>query len=199
MWNIRKARSNKIAPFRDGLNRAPFRARFCFGGWSGRQLRRNRSWHPDAGPGGRRRSSSGRAAPLMRERCPVTISAHPTEGSTCPGGREAPAPGRGRRCPVGLGGRAVRASTHPTAETARFFPRRRAERDKPIFRWKSGPAHAGTVPRDHPSAPGGGQHLPRRTRSASPPGGAGAARSLWATGRGGWDRRVSAGAMAPAE
>ncbi len=61
----------------------------------------------DAGLSGISRSSSGRAAPLMRKRFPGTMSARATEGSACPGWREAPAPGRGRRCPAALGDRAV--------------------------------------------------------------------------------------------
>ncbi len=98
---------------------------------------------------------------------------------------------------AGRGGRAVRASTHPTA--AGRSPPRRAERDQPIFRWKSGPAHVGTSPRDRLSlyqqraapAPDGAKR--------QPPPGAGAARSLGATGRFRGDLCGAAGAMAPAE
>ncbi len=62
---------------------------------------------PNAGLSGTSRSSGGRAAPLMRKRPPQTVSALTTEGGACPGWREAPAPRRGRRCPVALGDRAV--------------------------------------------------------------------------------------------
>ncbi len=131
----------------------------------------------DAGLGGISRSSGGRAAPLMRERFPGTIS-------TCTDRGKRP-PRTGGRCRVALGDRAVRASTHPTAEPARFFLRRRAERDKPIFRWRSGPAHVETSPRNRLSPsqqraapdPAGEKRLPRAGQALpggfGPPGGAG--------------------------
>ncbi len=83
-----------VGPARDGRVTCPCRL--------GRgRLSRN------AGLSGNGRSSGGRAAPLMRQPLPGTISALTTEGSTCPGWREAPAPDRGRRCPLALGDRAV--------------------------------------------------------------------------------------------
>ncbi len=153
----------------------------------------------DAGLSGKGRSSGGSAARSCGNVSRGQIKPAQTSGSACPGWREAPAPGRDRRCPAALGDREVRASTHPTAGPAQFFLRRRAERKRPIFRRKSGSAHVGAFPGDRLSlsqqraapAPDGAER--------QPPGGAGAARSLRATGRSGRAWRVTAGAMAPAD
>ncbi len=99
-----------------------------------------------------------------------------TEGSACPGRREAPAPGRGRRCPVAWGVRAVRAGRLRDGRVT--CPRRQ--------RWRRPFAYAGLSGRGRSSSgraapliwerrPGTasarddrGRRLPRAARSASP-------------------------------
>ncbi len=107
----------------------------------------------------------------------------------------------GRRCPRpgAFGPGAVRASTHPTAaDRAPGFLNAGLSGRSRSSGGRAAPLTWERPPRDRLSAYNRGQSLPRMAQSASPPGGAGAARSLWATGRCGWHRRVTAGSQAPA-
>ncbi len=140
-----------------------------------------RSFPQNAGLSGKGRSSGGRAAPLMRERFRETASAPHSRGRRLPRMAQSASPRQGQALPDGFGlrGRCVRARTlplpsHPSPDrgVAIVSPKRRAERKRPIFRWKNGPAHAGTVPRDRfsPSQQRAGQALPG---GFGPPGGVG--------------------------
>ncbi len=185
-------------------DRAVMLALFCGGRVTGLCRLGRRALPPNAGLSGKGRSSSGRAAPLMRERCPPgTASVSTTEGGACPGWRVAPAPRRGRHRPVAWGDRAVRVGPSRggrgdgpcRVRRCCRFPQRQAERERPVFQWKSGPAHAGTVPggpsqhartegsacpwRREAPAPREGQALPGRLGR---PGGAGG-NGVWRQGR----------------
>ncbi len=113
-------------------------------------------WSGSTGTGlsGRSRSSSGRVAPPMWAPLPGTISARTKwgcAGALAPGAVRAsthPTAGRGFELPGGVGGNgACRLGHGPRRMRPRHWAPSRVERDKPIFRWNSGPAHARAFPR----------------------------------------------------